>query len=65
MLCSLSPKLGESQLDEITRLERELGHPVLAFSCYPSEPAQLTSEQLEKIKDLESRLGISLVAVER
>jgi hypothetical protein len=65
MLCSLSPKLGDSQLDEITRLEQELGHPLLAFSCYPSEPARLTDAQLDRIKELESRLGISLVAVQR
>ncbi len=64
MLCSLSTKLGQNELDEITRLEQELGHPLLAFSCYSTEPAQLTGDQLTKIKELESRLGISLVAVE-
>jgi hypothetical protein len=64
MLCNLS-KLDEGELDEITRLERELGHPLLAFSCYSAEPARLSGDELAKVKELETKLGISLVAVER
>jgi hypothetical protein len=64
MLCSLSTKLGASELDRISDLEQRIGHTLLAFSCYQSEPADLTPEQLAKIKDLESGLGISLVAVD-
>lgn len=65
MLCSLTTKLGDKELDEITQLEQELGHPLLAFSCYSAEPARLDDEKLAKVKELESRLGISLVAVEK
>ncbi len=64
MLCSLSTKLGDQEMGEITKLEKEVGHPLLAYRCFTSEPAQLTPEQLDKIKGLESKLGVSLVAVE-
>ena len=64
MLFSLSNKLGQGELGEITGLEKELGHPLLAFSGHSLEPAELTGEQLAKIKELESRLNLSLVAVE-
>jgi hypothetical protein len=63
MLCSLSTKLGAGEMAEITRLEKELGYPLLAFSCYSAQPAALTAEQLAKVKGLESSLGVSLVAV--
>jgi hypothetical protein len=63
MLCSLSNKLGEKELGDITRLEDELGHPLLAYSCFTAEPAQLTAGQLDKIKEMESKLGVTLVAV--
>jgi hypothetical protein len=64
MLCSLSTKLIERDLDRISELEQEIGHTLLAFSCYRSEAADLTPDQLEKVKELESQLGISLVAVD-
>lgn len=63
MLCSLS-KIGEKELGEITQLEKEVGHPLLAYSCYTVEPARLPDADLDKIKQLESKLGIALVAVE-
>ena len=62
MLCSLST-LGVPQLDAIHQLEKELGRPVLAFSCHAIEPAELSEAQLAKIQELEDRLGLSLVAV--
>ena len=63
MLCSLS-QLAANDLDQITHLERQIGHTLLAFSCHTSDPAALTAEQLDKVKALEAHLGISLVAVE-
>ena len=49
--------------DDMLELEKELGTPLLAFSCRDLQPADLSEEQLDKIKALETRLGMSLVAV--
>lgn len=58
MLCSLSTKLGA-----IKTLEKELGKTLLAFSCYPLKPAEISKDQLAKVQEVEKKLGISLVAV--
>ncbi|MDI6854907.1 MAG: hypothetical protein QME75_15045 [Deltaproteobacteria bacterium] len=64
MLCSLSTKLGSEDLQAINALENELGIPILAFSCRADlKPAEVTADQLAKIQALESKLGLSLVAV--
>jgi hypothetical protein len=64
MLCSLSTKLGSEDLKAINALENELGIPILAFSCRAElKPAEVTADQLIKIQALESKLGLSLVAV--
>jgi hypothetical protein len=64
MLCSLSTKLGSEDLKAIMALEKELGTPLLAFSCRTElKPADVSGEQLAKIKALEGKLGLSLVAV--
>ena len=63
MLCTLADRLGESELDEIRRLERELGTTILAYSCYQAEPAPVDDRQLARLQELEQRLGVSLVAV--
>lgn len=63
MLCSLSTKLGDTELGQIGALEEELGVTMLAFNCHPVDPAELDDRQLTSIKQLEERLGISLVAV--
>ena len=64
MLCSLSTKLGSKDLEAISALEKELGTPLIAFSCRSDlEPADVTGDQLAKIKALEGKLGLSLVAV--
>lgn len=63
MLCSLATKLDRAELEQVSQLEQELGHPLLAFSCHPVDPAHIDDEQLAKIKNLESKLGVSLVAV--
>ncbi len=64
MLCSLSTKLTPEDLQAITALEKELAMPLLAFSCHDIKPANVSPEQLSKIQSLESRLGVSLVAVQ-
>jgi hypothetical protein len=63
MLCSLASKLGEQELEEIEALERELEKRLLAFSCHAIDPAALSDEELARIRQLEARLGVSLVAV--
>jgi hypothetical protein len=64
MLCSLSTKLGSEDLTAINALEKELGTTLLAFSCRSDlKPADVTGDQLAKIKALEGKLGLSLVAV--
>ena len=63
MLCSIATKLGEQELGEIEALEKELGMTILAFSCHPVDPAQADEGQLERIRQVEDRLGMSLVAV--
>ncbi len=64
MLCSLSNQLGSKDLEAMKALEQELGTPLLAFSCQGNiKPAEVTGDQLAKIKALEGKLGLSLVAV--
>jgi hypothetical protein len=65
MLSSLSTKLGEKDLNVIKALEKELGKTLLAFSSYPVDPAEVDKEQLAKIQNIESQLGVSLIAVNR
>ncbi len=64
MICSLS-KLDDKKLQEVQALEKNLGKPLLAFACYDTKPAQVDKEELSKINDLEHRLGITLVAVQK
>ncbi len=65
MLCSLATKLDEKSLIAIRDLEQELDKTLLAFSCYPLNPAEITKDQLAKIQKVESNLGISLVAIKK
>lgn len=64
MLCSLSTKLGDKEIHDIGALEKQLGHPLLAFSCHTLDPAALSAEEVKKIQELEGKLGVSLVAVD-
>jgi hypothetical protein len=62
MLCSLSG-LDESMVTEIQALEKDLGKTLLSFSCHDIQAAEVREEDLEKIKALENKLSVSLVAV--
>jgi hypothetical protein len=62
MMCNLSA-LKSEELLRINELEKELGTPLLAFSCRELKPGEVSQDQLEKIKALETQLGMSLVAV--
>ena len=63
MLCSIATKLGDADLGDIKALEQDIGRTVLAFSCHSVEPASLDEAQLVRLRQLEERLGVSLVAV--
>lgn len=63
VLCSIATKLGEQELGEIEALEHELDMTILAFSCHPVDPADTDESQLGRIREVEGRLGVSLVAV--
>ena len=51
-------------LAEIQALEKELGNTLIAFST-PPQPANLSDEKLSKIKELEKKLCVRLVAYEQ
>ena len=63
MVCTLS-NLNGKQLREIRNLENELGRPLLAFSCFELQPAQLDADSVQRIQRLERELGVALLAVE-
>ena len=62
MLCSLS-NLNDNGIESIKSLETDLGSPVLAYSCHDYAPAQLSDDQLSKLRSLEEELSVALVAV--
>jgi hypothetical protein len=65
MLCSIATKLDESDVQAIESLEQDLGTTVLAFACHQLDAADLDPDQLARVKALEDRLGVALVAVRR
>ncbi|NTV97947.1 MAG: hypothetical protein HGA70_02120 [Chlorobiaceae bacterium] len=62
MLSSLS-KLTLVQLEAVKSLEMELGKTLLPYSSYDVVADDLTEAELEKVHELEKRLGTALVAV--
>jgi hypothetical protein len=62
MLCTLA-KLEKDKLDDIQSLEKSLGKTLIAFSCKDINIVPLKEEELSKIKQVEEKLKISLVAV--
>jgi sugar phosphate isomerase/epimerase len=63
MLCSLATKLDQGQIAEIESLAQDLGTPILAYSCYQADAAPIDDAQVGRIKELEGKLGVALVAV--
>ncbi len=55
--------LKDEYIKAINELEEQLGVTLLAFSGINIKNAELTKEDLLKIKGLEEKLGLSLVAV--
>ncbi len=64
MLCALA-NLNEEQLQEVKEMEKDLGRPLLAFSCQDLRPAQLDSQSVERIRQAEKELGVALLAVDQ
>ena len=63
MYTNLAPNLSEDTLRDIQRLEKEVGCPILAFSFYDVEPAELDAGKLAKIQEYEKNKCICLLAV--
>jgi sugar phosphate isomerase/epimerase len=65
MLCSLATKLDQDQIAEIETLARDVGTPILAFACHQMDAAPLDTAQIDRLVELENRLGVALVAVKQ
>jgi sugar phosphate isomerase/epimerase len=65
MLCSLATRLDQDQIAEIESLAQDLGMPILAFSCHQADAAPIDELQIGRIKELEGKLGVALVAVKQ
>ena len=63
MFTSLAMNLGDDTLKDIQRLEKEIGCPILAFSFYDQEAAELNADKLAKIQAYEKNKCICLLAV--
>jgi hypothetical protein len=63
MLCSLATKLDQGQITEIETLAQDMGTPILAFACHQLDAAPLDAAQIDRLKGLEDKLGVALVAV--
>jgi len=63
MIYGFSNELSKGDMDKLHSLEQELGKTILAFSCTESEPAEMSEDGMKKIKELEEKMGVSLVAV--
>ncbi len=55
--------VNEDGVKAIQALEKELGKTILAYYTPPA-PAELNTEQVAKIKELEKKLCVRLVAYE-
>jgi len=62
MLVNVSP-LDPDGVAELQALERETGRTLLAFSALPVVSDELGDDELARIRELEQRLGVMLVAV--
>jgi len=65
MLCSLATKLDQVQIQEIETLAQDMGTPILAFACHQMDAAPMDAAQIDRIKALEDKLGVALVAVKQ
>ena len=55
--------VDEKGLSEIQKLEQELGNTLIAYYT-PPQPANLSDDKLAKIRELEKKLCVRLIAYE-
>ena len=64
MFTSMAMNLDGTTLKDIQRLEKEIGCPILAFSFYDLQPAELDDRKIAKIQEYEKNKCICLLAVQ-
>ena len=42
-----------------------MGTPILAFACHQMDAAPIDAAQVDRLKELEDKLGVALVAVKQ
>jgi len=62
MLCTFA-QLDREKLEAIQSLEKKLGKTVIAFSCQDIGITPLKEDEIARMRDLEQKLGLALVAV--
>ncbi len=62
MLCTFA-QLDREKLEAVQSLEKKLGKTVIAFSCRDIGITPLKDDEIAKLRDLEQKLGLALVAV--
>ena len=65
MISVLPTNLNENQLTELQNLEKELGKPLYAYSEFDVKIATLSDAELNKVKELESKLHLHILAVKQ
>ena len=65
MISVLPSPLDDNQLSAIQNLEKELGTPLFAYNTVYVNVAGLSGSDLSKVKELESKLHLHLLAVEK
>ncbi|CUJ34753.1 hypothetical protein [Cognatishimia activa] len=56
-------ELENEKLSALQALEKEIGGPVVALTQLDTNAADLSKENLQKIKEAEEELGVVLVAL--
>jgi hypothetical protein len=62
MLCTLA-HLEKDKLADVQSLEKTLGKTLIAFSCKDVDIVPLKDDEITRIKEVEKKLNVSLVAV--
>jgi hypothetical protein len=57
-------QLTSDQLHSIRDFEKQCGHCIVALRGLPGEPAELCDDDIARLRDVEQKLGLTLVAVE-
>ena len=62
MIYSLA-QLTSDQLHSIQDLEKQTGHCIVALRGLPGEPADISENELSRLRSVEESTGLTLVAV--